>query len=286
MTTAPTFPTLDELVFEIADMRPLSVVATRILELTEGEQFSAQELATVISSDPALSAKMLRLSNSAYYGFPRRITTVRDSVVLLGFRAARSATLASCVISALPPEQVLDYERFWMFSVSTGMLAELLGRAEQAHQDEAFTAGVLHNIGRLALDQHLPLALELSIRLAERDAISLPEAQQRLLGFSDAQLGGALALHWSFPPSLADAVSGHQLDIEELPEPRSLAAFVARARILCRAAGLSDGAEPAQRSATPPEWERPPLQGALRNAGGVDGAIARAEASLDHTLHG
>lgn len=286
MTTAPTFPTLDELVNEIADMRPLSAVATRILELTEGEQFSAHELASVISSDPALSAKMLRLSNSAYYGFPRRITTVRDSVVLLGFRAVRSATLASCVIATLPPGQVLDYERFWLFSVSTGMLAEVLGRAERAHQEEAFTAGVLHNIGRLALDQHLPLALKLSIRLAERDTISLPEAQRQLLGFSDAQLGGALALHWSFPPSLADAVAGHQLDIAALPERGSLAAFVARARIFCRAAGLSDGAEAAQRSAPAPEWGRPPLEEALRNAGGVEGAIERAEAFLDHTLHG
>ena len=151
-------------------MRPLGAIATRVLELTEGDKFSAHELATVIPSDQALSAKMLPLSNSAYYGFPRRISTVRDAVVLLGFRAVRSATLASCVIDALPPGQVLDYERFWHFSVSVGMLAELLGRAERIHQDEAFTAGVLHNVGRLALDQRLPQALQLAVRLAERVA--------------------------------------------------------------------------------------------------------------------
>ena len=165
MTTAPTYPTLDELVNELADMRPLGTVATRVLELTEGDQFSAHELATVISSDQALSAKVLRLSNSAYYGFPRRISTVRDAVVLLGFRAVRSATLASCVIDALPPGQVVEYERFWHFSVSVGMLAEVLGRAERLHQDKAFTAGVLHNIGRLALDQRLPEALQASKQL-------------------------------------------------------------------------------------------------------------------------
>ena len=238
----------------------------------------------VLSSDQALSAKMLRLSNSAYYGFPRRIITVRDAVVLLGFRAVRSAMLASCVIDALPPGTVLDYERFWHFSVSTGMLAEVLGRAERLHQDEAFTAGVLHNIGRLALDQHLPQALQLSLRLAERDGLPLPEAERTVLGFSDAELGGALALHWNFPEALADAVAHHQLDVDHLPDPRSLAAFVVRARIFCRASGISDGAEPAQREDAPAEWSKPPISVALRRAGGVDGVLERVDAFLDHTL--
>ena len=241
MTAAPMFPTLDELVNELTDMRPLGTIATRVLELTEGDKFSAHELATVIASDQALSAKMLRLSNSAYYGFPRRISTVRDAVVLLGFRAVRSATLASCVIDALPPGQMLDYERFWHFTVSVGMIAELLGRAERIHQDEAFTAGVLHNV-------------------------PLREAEAQVLGFTDADLGGALALHWNFPQPLAESVARHNLDVDRLPDPRSLTAFVVRARLYCRAHGLSDGADPARRDEPPAEWARPPLSLALRRA--------------------
>lgn len=284
MTAPPTFPTLDELVNELADMRPLGTIATRVLELTEGDKFSAHELASVIASDQALSAKMLRLSNSAYYGFPRRISTVRDSVVLLGFRAVRSATLASCVIDALPPGQVLDYERFWYFSVSVGMLAELLGRAERAHQDEAFTGGVLHNVGRLALDQRLPQGLQLAARLAERDGISLPEAEQQVLGFTDADLGGALALHWNFPQPLAEAVAHHALDVDQLPDPGSLAAYVVRARVFCRAYGLDDGVESTKRAEPPAEWDQPPISIAMRRAGGMDGVLERAEAFIDHTL--
>ena len=285
MTAARTVPTLDELVNELADMRPLGTIATRILELTEDDKFSAHELATVIASDQALSAKMLRLSNSAYYGFPRRISTVRDAVVLLGFRAVRSATLASCVIDALPPGQVLDYERFWHFSVSVGMIAELRGRAERIHQDEAFTAGVLHNVGRLALDQRLPQGLHLAVRLAERDGIPLREAEARVLGFTDAELGGALAQHWNFPKPLAESVAHHELDVDQLPDPRSLAAFVVRARLYCRAHGLSDGADPARRDEPPPEWVRPPLSVALRRAGGMNGVNERADVFLDQTIH-
>src|SRR5690606_15221629 len=141
---------LDLIIAEIAELQPLPVVAVRVLEISEGEQFSAHELAQAISSDQALTAKLLRLSNSAYYGFPRRIGTVRDAVVLLGFRAVRSATLASCVIDTLPGGRVIDTMTAWRYSVVVGLLAEVLARASRRHQDEAFTAGVLHNIGRLA----------------------------------------------------------------------------------------------------------------------------------------
>ncbi|MSQ35864.1 MAG: HDOD domain-containing protein [Dehalococcoidia bacterium] len=173
------YPTLDELVNQIGELRPIGAVATRILQLTESERFSAHELATVISSDQALTAKMLRLSNSAYYGFPRRITTVRDAVVLLGFRAVRSATLASCVIDAVPGSTHINYKTFWHFSVTVAMLAELLGRAHRAHQDEAFTAGIVHNIGRLALDQQAPQALQDALLLAKHHRADHPRSALR-----------------------------------------------------------------------------------------------------------
>ena len=198
-------PTLDEVVNQVADLRPLSAVVARILQITEDDRFSAQELAQVIAADQALTAKMLRLSNSAYYGFPRRITTVRDAVVLLGFRAVRSATLASCVIEAMEGAEVLDYRDFWHFSVTVGMLAEVLARAGKAHRDESFTAGVMHNVGRLALDQQLPDALRESLAYAKAHDVSLHEAERQVIGFGDDELGGALTLHWNFPEPLIEA---------------------------------------------------------------------------------
>src|SRR5438067_7981918 len=143
-------PTLDALVYEIGELRPLGVTARQILAITAEDRFSAYELANVIAADQALTAKMLRLANSAYYGFARRITTMRDAVVLIGFREVRSVTLASCVIDAVPASRHIDYDRFWHYSVTIGMLAEVLARAERYPSDEAFTAGIVHNIGRLA----------------------------------------------------------------------------------------------------------------------------------------
>ena len=128
---------------EVADLRPLPQVAQRILGLDEGK-FSAHGLAAIIATDQALTAKLLRLANSPYYGFARRSTTARDAVVLLGFRSVRGAALASCLMQTAKTASTLDYNAFWQFSIATGILAEVLARTEATHQDEAFTAGALH----------------------------------------------------------------------------------------------------------------------------------------------
>jgi HD-like signal output (HDOD) protein len=278
-------PGLEAVVREIAELRPLGVVASQVLAITDGDRFSAQELARVIATDPALTAKMLRLANSAYYGFPRRIGTVQDATVLIGFRAVRSAVLASCVIDAVGGSASLDYRQFWRSSVAVGVLAEVIAEAEQGRAEEAFTAGVLHNIGRLALDQHLPEMFRDTKRYAERQRLAVHEAQRRLLGYSDAELGGALALHWNFPQELADAVRHHPLNVYAVPEEAgSLTSYVVRARRFVRCSGISDGVEVAAAGPPPPEWAVPPLGPALARAGGMDGVLRRVAAFLDHTL--
>jgi len=275
---------LDQLISEVTELRPLPAVAVRALEIAEGEQFSAHELAQAISADQALTAKLLRLSNSAYYGFPRRITTVRDAVVLLGFRAVRSATLASCVIDTLPGGTVLDATTAWRFSVTTGLLAEVLSRATQTHQDEAFTAGVLHNIGRLALDQQRPRELMASRNLARQQGLTLVEAQRLVLGFTDADLGGALALHWNFPDALANAVAHHHLDMDALPDPKSVTAFVIRARLFARSHGINDGFDIPEEPETPEaDWNSGRVSTALSQSGGIDGILERVSAFMQST---
>lgn len=280
-------PALDLVISEVAELRPLPMVAVRVLEIAEGERFSAHELAQTIATDQALTAKVLRLSNSAYYGFPRRITTVRDAVVLLGFRAVRSATLASCVIDTLPGGEVLDPVQAWRFSVTVGLLAEVLARATRVHQDEAFTAGIIHNIGRLALDQQRPRELAASRILAQQRGIPIAEAQRAVLGFTDAELGGALALHWNFPSDLAEAVAGHQLDVHHLPQPRSVTAHVVRARMFARAYGITDGYEtPLRRDQAGREWSEPPIGPALTQSGGLDGILQKVAAFIENAAGG
>jgi HD-like signal output (HDOD) protein len=210
---------LAEVVTTIADLHPMQVVGTRILEVTEGEQFSAHQLAQVISADQALTAKMLRVANSAYYSYPRRISTVRDAVIILGFRAVRSATLASCVMDTLTETTLLNGDDFWRFSVTVGTLSEARARATNTHQpDEAFTAGVIHNIGLLVVDQHLPHQLGEAMKFASSKQCSLEAAEREVLGFTDAELSSALLQHWNFPESLVEAVSDVSESVEIVPD--------------------------------------------------------------------
>ncbi|MBM3141002.1 MAG: HDOD domain-containing protein [Chloroflexi bacterium] len=125
------------MVREIAELRPLGGVASAVLRITDSGRFSAHEPGKVIATDPALSAKVLRLSNSVYYGFPRRLGTVRDAVVLIGFRDVRSAVLASCVMDAVGRAQRIDYRQFWRFSVTVGVLSELAAQCEGGPFEEA-----------------------------------------------------------------------------------------------------------------------------------------------------
>jgi HD-like signal output (HDOD) protein len=277
------YPSLDELVENVTQLHPLAAVSVRVLALTEGEHFSATELATVIASDQALTAKMLRLANSAYYGFPRRINTAREAVVLLGLRAVRSATLVSTVIDAVRGDGMIDREAFWRYSVTVGMLAEVSARNGGHHQHQAFTAGVLHNIGRLALDQQAPNALRATITLSSGGGLSLHQAQHALLGYTEVELGAALAERWNFPEALVGAIA-HWAD--EQPPRGSLAEMVSFACAFADSCGLPDGVE--VRSATEPqdEWLTPAVSASLERLGGIDGVFARAEAFVESTLLG
>jgi HD-like signal output (HDOD) protein len=277
-------PSLDAIVQEIAELRPLGTVASAALRITDSDHFSAHELGQVISTDQALSARILRLSNSAYYGFPRRVSTVRDAIVLVGFRAVRSAVLASSVMNAVAAEDI-DYRQFWRYSVTVGVLSELAAQCEKGPFEEAFTAGVLHNIGRLALDQHLPKMFSECRRSSERQNISLHESERALLGYTDAQLGGALARAWNFPDELATAVEHHPLSVYAMPsEMGTLTSYVVRARHYARQYGLSDSVETPTSGPPPAEWTVPPLSTGLQKAGGIEGVLERVSMFLDSTL--
>jgi HD-like signal output (HDOD) protein len=278
------YHSLDELVAKVTDLRPMPAVGTRVLALTEGDNFSAHDLSQALASDQVLTAKLLRLANSAYYNYPRRISTVRDAVVLLGFRTVRSATLASCVIGTMDGTHELDPEEFWRFSVLVGSFAEILARQKKSYPpDEGFTAGVLHNVGVLALDQHQPEMLRQTVVGAANRSVPRHDVQLAQLNFTDAQLGGALALSWNFPESLVAAVEGYALGDPELPGVPDLTSHVASARAFTLSLGISEGLGPVESTPPPATWTEPGVVAALSHNGGVARVIDGANAFVEST---
>lgn len=277
---------LDELLAEAIDLRPLPEVARRLLSIAEADDFSLQDLAIVVSADQALSAKILRIANSPFHRHARQIGTIRDAIVLLGFRTVRSAALAACLMQTTPPQtNVLDYPAFWRFSVSVGVLAELL--ADDDHvRDLAFTAGVMHNLGRLALDQLVPREFERAVRAARELGLPLRDAQREILGFTESELGAALATQWSYPESLVEAIAAGDLDEAAAHDVGPLASLVTRARRTATDVLRSDGL-PAPAGIVPaldaPDADEPHAESltSLARIGGADELRTRVDAFLE-----
>ncbi|MSQ35863.1 MAG: HDOD domain-containing protein [Dehalococcoidia bacterium] len=145
---------------------------------------------------------------------------------------------------------------------------------------------MLHQIGRLALDQHVPDAFAAAVELARAQALPLRDAERIVLGYTDAELGGGLVHAWQFPSPLADAIERHELAVDALPNSRTLTACVVRARLFVRAQGVPDGLDRYDAQPAPVEWTEPPLSVALGRHGGVEGLLSRVDAFLETAVAG
>lgn len=200
-----------ELLQSLKDLPPLPQATLDALEALRNEDLGSEGCAELIGHDPALAARALRLANSAFYGVPGRVTHLRDAVHLLGRR-----TLASLVTVALLAKQIdaslcpgFSSTSFWRHAIATGYAARELARALQADTELAFVAGLLHDIGRLALAAHFPAEVSATLQsLQEADDLAAG-LEEQLLGTSHVEVGHQVALHWRFPPAVVQAVALH-----------------------------------------------------------------------------
>ena len=236
-------PPLSEFLDHIESIAPLPHVATRVLQVAEDENFSAYDLAAIIATDTAMTAKLLRLANSAYYGFPRRIATVRDAVVLIGFRAVRAAALAAAVVDLFPERGSarFDADLFWAHCVACGSVAEAIAKeASLARPDEAFTAGILHDIGRIVLAQYQAALFDESLNQAIERGAPPEMVEPEIFGYDHAQVGAGLTRRWNLPVEICAAIAGHH-DLSATPASAPLTYVLAQANHFCRSAGFWSG---------------------------------------------
>ena len=271
---------MDALMQRVEQLAPLPGVARRVIQVTDREDFSADDLSSVLATDAALTAKLLRLGNSAFYGYPRRITTVRDAVVLIGFRAVRSTAIATAIMDIFPghEEGPFNIDLFWGHSVAAGVMGELLAKeTRQAKPEDAFTAGVLHDIGRLVLNQYEPEAFGRAVWIAINDGVPLNVAEEQVFGYGHAELGAQLAQRWNFPEELCEAIAGHN-DLDQGGPQQGLRMITAQANAICHQYGLwsgldtADGARSHGESGGPPTPESAALRQTVEDRlGGVEG---------------
>lgn len=203
-----------ELLNGISDLAPFPLVGLRVIELVRDQRTSASDLAEILALDPVLTAKILKVSNSAAWGRERHIATVRDAVVLLGFEEVRQLALLTCVIANFgnvsKVNDGFDMKDFWLHNVTVAVAAESVASSTAvASPGDAFTAGILHDIGRLVLRSTLPGAFHDALVLQTQQGVPAHDAEVRTTGYAHEEVSRALGGYWQFPANIVEAVGGH-----------------------------------------------------------------------------
>lgn len=187
-------------------------IFVRINEVLNNPRSSVAHVADAIGKDQSLSAKLLKLVNSPFYGFASRIETLTRAVTIIGSRQLTMLALGISVISHFKdiPQTLLDMRAFWSHSIACGIVAKLLAsHLAPAAEERCFVAGLLHDIGRLVIFKNAPEVGRVIVASAWQANLDMLEAEQVLLGFDHARVGGLLTLGWRLPPVLERAVRHH-----------------------------------------------------------------------------
>jgi len=236
---------------EIHDLPALPQIVTQILEKTRDPNGSARDIVRLISRDQALVIKILRLVNSAYYGFAHKIGTINLAVAILGYRVVQNVVLNIGVMGVF--REIIksrDARRLALFehAIECAVVAKAIAsrvRRLDVQPDEAFTAGLLHDVGKIALDQYARESSEEIRRVKEEQALCDLDAERLVLGFDHAEIGEWIATRWNIPVRLRETILYHHRPLELLqksPGSFSHVKLIAMANLISHA--LSDGETP------------------------------------------
>lgn len=276
----------------IETMPTLSHVAVRVLQLSSQPDADVREITRLIESDPSLSLKLLKLCRSAGRKTSNEITTIDRAVVMLGIETVRAAMLSVEVYGLIRGEDdepsgslestgaegggkawrsSFDRSAFWRHSLAVACAAELIAEKQSkklgARPQEAFLCGLLHDLGKLALDRVLPRAFSRCVELSDQRNTDIAEVERRVIGLDHHTAGKRLAEHWGMPHAIQDVIWLHNQPAVSLPDVphRTLIGIVTVAQALTRSLMIGwSGSHPSQGSIVD-----------LANEQGLDGELCR-----------
>ncbi len=218
--TLPTFP----------------AVASRLIEEVARPDATSEEIGRILSCDPALTARTLKLANSDFYGFPRKVGSVDLAVLVLGTHTIRDLVLTSSVLQALG-RTGSSLEGLLSHSMACGIAARALAeRAKYRLTGDAYAAGLLHDVGKVVLRQADPERFDQVLARCRAENVAAAEAEQELFGSDHAEVGGWLAERWGLPADIVEAIACHHRPDAATRNP-ALASLVHIANFLAQRAG-------------------------------------------------
>lgn len=199
----------------------------------------------MIEADPPITLKLLKLANSAFFGFTRKISSVKDAVSLLGNQTVKNAVLSISIFNAAQDQKAtagLDRKRFWQHSAGVGSIARFLARKLRIEREDCFTAGILNDVGKVILDGLFSDYYAPALRAAGEQNIPIFQAEQEELGLTHTAVGRELAVSWQIPERLIEGITYHHWPGGADLDPE-LASLVHVADVLCRNAGVGSGGD-------------------------------------------
>ncbi len=209
---------LEEILAGDSDLAALPQTVMRVIDLTADPKATAADLERVIGIDQALAARLLTLANSSYYGLPRRISSLREAVVFLGFKTLRNMALTITTFNVFlgrSDTESLIRRAVWRHSVDTAQCAKAITSLlpptvqEEIGADQVYTCALLHDIGKMALDRSRPALFAALVAMADNKGVRYWKIEAQALPFPHGPLGAALAARWNLPPMLCEAIGCH-----------------------------------------------------------------------------
>jgi len=225
-------------ILENVDSLPtLPTIANQIIQCTNDKNSSSTQISKLVSQDQSLTMKVLKIVNSPFYGFPRKITTINHAVVILGAYEIQTLVVGASIVKAFSRSKnnsIFNREKFWVHSIGCGVASKMLARVFQYRiSGEAFVAGLIHDIGKIILDQYLNTDFEKVLKEARDKKVSLFKAEKDILGTTHTELGKTLGEKWELPSHLIEVIHNHH-DPFNSSKDRDIVSLVYFANILCR----------------------------------------------------
>lgn len=208
----------------LRELPPLPTAVTKVLQEMQQPEPSSANVEKIIAGDQALASKVLRVVNSAYYGVSRQVTNVGQAIIILGLQQVRNIVLSvgsMAAFNAKTPRQLETMQRFWQHSFGCGAVCNLLAPHvgwDRKKTETAFTAGILHDIGRLFLFCNFGNTYDKLIDVANDHGITFEEAEVKMLGMGHGAIGGVIAEEWGLPVALVECIRNHEGPFETLPD--------------------------------------------------------------------
>jgi putative nucleotidyltransferase with HDIG domain len=235
------FEQIKQQILNIGDLPTLPHVALEVSRLANAPTSGMSDLVRIIHNDPALTTKVLKIANSAFYGMPKRIESLNMALVVLGMKEINLLVTSICVFKAfpvVPGRPTFDRERFWEHSAGCGEIAKVIAHklSIRVHGAE-FTAGLLHDVGKIILDQYFHDDFLEALEISHTQNVPMVAAEEQVMGVSHTHIGAWLSQMWNLPPNLVDAIVYHH-DPMDSKDHTTLCSLIHISDTFCKELGI------------------------------------------------